>query len=194
MLNFQGTPKTSLDTTRRARLVRHSMKSFNRLSATALIVAAAVTCLAAKPPATGPEPDAVLKNLYKAHDAQKGPFFDKENRALLEQYFAKDLAALIRKDAIASAGEVGALDFDPLYASQDPQATGFKIGKVNYGGILKHEGDEPIAGLATIDVTFKDSGKQVRIGFQIEQDPAKAWKIADIHYPDGRSLSTILGQ
>ncbi len=168
------------------------MKIHRLLWATTLIAVAAATCLAAKPESTGPDPDVLVKNLYKAHDAEKGPFYDRKNRAALEQYFGKELAALIRKDAVASNGEVGALEFDPLYASQDPQVTGFKIGKVNYGGVLKHEGDEPIEGLATIDVTFKDAGKPVRIGFQIEQDESKAWKIVDIHYPGGTSLDTIL--
>lgn len=115
-----------------------------------------------------------------------------KKRALIDQYFGKETAALIWKDAITANGEAGALDFDPLYDSQDPQITGFKVGETHFGGIVKHKGDEPEEGLAVLEVTFKDSGKSVRIGFQLNQDMSKVWKITDIHYPDGRSLSAIL--
>lgn len=162
----------------------------NRFLSTALVVL--LTFIIAPAHAKGPESDAIVKSLYKAHGAQKGPFFEKKNRAIVEQYFAKEVAALLRKDGATPEGEMGALDFDALYGSQDPQITGFKIGAVKLGGNIKHEGDKPEKGLAVLDVTFKDSGKTVRIGFQLNQDANKAWKITDIHYPDGRSLSTIL--
>ena len=154
--------------------------------------ATALISFAAKPASTGPDPDLILKNLYKAHDAQKGPFFDEENRTVLEQYFTKELAGLILKDAVAAKGEVGALDFDPLYESQDPQITNFKVGEVKWGGILKHKGNEPEEGLAVVEVTFKDSGEARRIGFRFQQNAQKAWKIADINYSDGRSIVGIL--
>jgi hypothetical protein len=89
----------------------------------------------------GPDPDAILRDLYKTHDAQKGPFFDRKNRNLVERYFTKELAALIVKDAGKSNDEIGAYDFDPLYASQDPQVKNFKIGAVQRGGISKRAGD-----------------------------------------------------
>jgi len=163
----------------------------NRLFPAALAVA--ISCIILAPSqAKGPDPGAIVKSLYKAHDAQKGPFSQTKNRELVDQYFAKETADLLWKNAVAAAGEIGALDFDPLYGSQDPQITAFKVGKINFGGNVKHEGDEPEEGLAVLDVTFKDSGKSVRIGFQLNQDTSKAWKITDIHYPDGRSLSTIL--
>lgn len=147
----------------------------------AFIVAAATDVMAA-PEASGPEPDAILRNLYKAHEAEKGPFFDRENRAALEQYFTKELAALILKDAIESQGEVGALEADPLYESQDPRITDLQVGEVKRG-----EG-----GTATADVVFKDSGTPRRIGFRFETDAKGTWKIADIKYPDGRTIVGIL--
>ena len=159
---------------------------------TLLLFATALISFAAKPAFTGPDPDAILKNLYKTHDAQKGPFFNKESRTVLEQYFTKELAGLIVKDAIAAKGEVGALEFDPLYESQDPQITNFKVGEVKWGGILKDKGDEPEEGLAVVEVTFKDSGKARRIGFRFTQNAQKTWKIADINYSDGRSIVGIL--
>ena len=162
----------------------------HRLFLAAFVVS--LSCILPSSQAKGPDPDAIVKSLYKAHDAQKGPFSQTNNRDLVDHYFASETAALIWKDAVTANGEVGALDFDPLYGSQDPQITNFKIGETHMGGIVKHEGDEPEEGLAVIEVTFKDSGKEVNIGFQLNQDTNKAWKITDIHYPDGRSLSAIL--
>jgi hypothetical protein len=60
-------------------------------------------------------PDVVVKNLYAAHNAKRGPFFQTKNRALVNQYFQKELADLIWKDAVGSKGEVGVLNFDPMY-------------------------------------------------------------------------------
>ncbi len=167
------------------------MKIRHAFAATAFLAAAAFS-FAAKPESAGPDPDAILRSLYKAHDAQEGPFFNKENRKLLNQYFTRELAGLIMKDAKESGGEVGALEFDPLYESQDPQVTNFKVGKVSWGGILKRGDDEPEEGLAVVDVTFKDSGKTRRIGFRFHQTAKKTWKIADINYSDGRTIVGIL--
>ena len=161
-------------------------------SAAALLFVTALISFAAKPVSTGPDPDAILKSLYKAHDAEKGPFFDKENRIVLEQYFTKELASLIKKDAVAAQGEVGAIEFDPLYESQDPRIKKFKVGEVHWGGILKHEGDDPEDGLAVVEVTFENSGSPQSIVFRFQQNLQKAWKISDINYSDGRSIVGIL--
>ncbi len=157
-----------------------------------LLCASTLLSLAAKPESTGPDPDVMLRDLYKAHAAEKGPFFNRENRAVMGQYLTKELSNLLAKDVEDAKGEVGALEFDALYESQDPVITGLKVGKVNWGGIVKHEGDEPEDGLAVVEVTFKDSGKPRSLGFRFAQDAKKAWKISDINYSDGRSLVGIL--
>ena len=164
-----------------------------RTASTTLALLATITLsFGAKPESTGPDPDAILKNLYKAHAAQKGPFEDKENLKVLQQYFTKELAALIRKDAIESKGEVGAYGFDPLYESQDPEIKNFKVGEVQWGGILKRDDDEPEDGLAIVVVTFTVSGKRRSIPFRFDQQPDKSWKIADINYSDGSTLSGLI--
>ena len=148
--------------------------------------------LAAKPDSKGPDPDVMLKELYAKHAAEKGPFFDRKNRKVAEQYFTKELAALIVKDAVKSDGEIGAYEFDPMYGSQDPQVKNFKIGPVQWGGIKKRDDDEGDDGFALVAVTFKDGGKQqeMRFGFELQTD--KTWRISEIHYPDGNSLLQIL--
>ena len=125
-------------------------------------------------------PDVIIKNLYAAQKAGSGPFFQTKNRAAVDKYFAKSLADLIWKDAVTARGEVGAIDFDPLYGSQDPQITDFVIMKTGWGGDSKFgPADE-----AVVQVTFKDSGKERMVSFQFKQGKDKKWKIYDVHYRD----------
>ena len=142
----------------------------------------ALTGLAAKPESSGPEPDALLKKLYQLNSAHKGPFFDRKNNGLVAQYFTPELAGLIVKDEVASKGEVGAYDFDPLYDSQDPDVKNFKIGEVHW----------PKDGVAAVTVTFKDGGKPRQLPFTFQQQKDKTWRISDIVYPDGSSLAGLL--
>ncbi len=138
-------------------------------------------------------PDIIVKNLYAADKADKSPFFQAENRALVDKYFTKDLADLIWKDAVDSkaGGGVGMLDFAPLYNAQDVRITAFKIGKPEYG-----EGN---AQLADVPVTFKNMGQAETILFRLLQDENKVWKISEIYYPrsadaNTNSLRVILSQ
>lgn len=155
------------------------------------LLAAVLTSLG-KPESSGPDPDAILATLYKAHDAESGPFSDPTDLAVLERFFTSELAALIAKDAKESAGEVGAIGFDPLYESQDPQITDFKVGEVHWGGILKRKGDEPEEGLAVVEITFKDGRERRSIPFRFQQQPDNTWRIADINYSDGSSLAGLI--
>ena len=123
-------------------------------------------------------PDVIVKSLYAAHEAGSSPFFQTKNRAAVDKYFRKDLADLIWKDAVAANGEVGAIDFDPLYGSQDPQITDFTIMETGWGGDSKFGPDDE----AVVQVTFKDSGKERMVSFQFKQGKDKKWKIYDVHY------------
>src|SRR5689334_3224246 len=113
----------------------------------ALIVFAGVPMHAAAHVQAG-TPEAVVADLYKAHNAKRSPFFQTKNRALVDKYFTKPLADMIWKDAVTSKGEVGALDGDPLYNAQDIEIKNFAIGKADIKGDA-----------ATIRVTFTNLGK-----------------------------------
>jgi hypothetical protein len=127
------------------------------------------------------EPNVIVKNLYSAQAAGSGPFFQTKDRAALDKYFTRALADLIWKDAVSAGGEVGAIDFDPLYGSQDPQITDFTIMDTGWGGDSKFgPADE-----AVVQVTFKDSGKERMVSFQFKQGKDKVWKIYDVHYRGG---------
>lgn len=168
------------------------LRTTGHLLSAILFVAAAAVSVAAKPESAGPDPDVILQDLYKAHDEQKGLFFDAQHQNLIDHYFTRELAALIRKDAKAADDEMGAVDFDPLYDSQDPQITNFKIGKVKWGGILKGKDDERENGLAVVEATFEDYGEPRSIAYRFHQTAQKTWKIADISYSDGRTIVGIL--
>ncbi len=119
---------------------------------------------------------ALVADLYKQHDGKKGPFFQTKDRTLVDKYFTKPLADLIWKDATTSAGEVGAIDGDPLYDAQDMEIKNFAIGDA----VIK--GDA-----ATVPVTFENFGKKVTITFTLKQEN-KTWKIDNISYTRGDSL------
>lgn len=124
------------------------------------------------------DPDAIVKNLYAEHKSGSGPFFQTKERARVDKYFRKDLADKIWKDAVDSNGEVGAIDFDPLYGSQDPQIKDFVIMETGWGGDKKFGGEDD----AVVQVTFKDSGVERMISYQFERGKDKTWKIFDVHY------------
>lgn len=133
---------------------------------------------------SGIMPDAVVKDLYAAHKAGSGPFFQTKRRALIDKFFTKEFADLIWKDAVAAQGEVGAIGFDPLYNAQDTEIAGFKIGKPMYG-----EGNLDVA---DVPVTFKNMGKDETVLFRLERNNQKIWRIGDIYYPSNPQASSSL--
>jgi hypothetical protein len=133
-------------------------------------------------------PDAIIENLYKAQKAGAGPFYQTKNRALVERYFMKDLADMIWKDFVNAKGDIGAIDFDALFGSQDPQITDFKINKSGWAADAKFTD----ADKASVEVTFKDGGKKATVVFVFDQDKTKNWKISDIRYPNDVSLRNLL--
>ncbi|HUR80883.1 MAG TPA: DUF3828 domain-containing protein [Thermoanaerobaculia bacterium] len=125
-------------------------------------------------------PDAVVSDLYKAHEADQSPFFQTAHRDRVDRYFEPALADLIWKDAVSSAGEVGAIDFDPLYDAQDVAIANLAV-----------QPAEVTAGSARVLVTFENHGTREQIAYSLAQS-AGAWKIADVTYRDGRTLRGIL--
>lgn len=153
------------------------------------LICSALGPVASAQPKTAPAaatntPDALVRSLYDAQKADRGPFFQTKSRALVDKYFTKDFADLIWKDAVGSKGEVGAIDFDPLFNAQDMKITAFVIGKPEY--------DKAGSGIATVTVSFRNFGKPDNVRFLLEQDAAKNWKITDIRYKSGDMLKGML--
>src|SRR5258705_11311539 len=124
-------------------------------------------------------PMALVADLYQEHKKQS-PFFQRRSRALLDKYFAPELANLLWQDAQSSGYEVGALDGDPLYNAQDMDIKNFSI-------------QEGIGGprMVVVPVSFENFGQKHEIKFRLFSGGG-TWRIANIEYDDGSTLLDIL--
>jgi hypothetical protein len=94
-------------------------------------------------------PGSVVRDLYRVHNNSRGHLFEARGKANLYKFFDKQLADLIWKDIHDTPdGEVGNLDFDPLYSAQDMKITQFRVGSPVLAG------DN-----ATVVVSFKNFGQ-----------------------------------
>ncbi len=116
-------------------------------------------------------PEALVENLYMEEEKENTPFFQDKDRPLVDKFFAKGLADLIWKDAVdAKDDDVGALDFDPLYNSQDAEVSELKVGD-----------SEPKGEKATVVVTFLNFGEPQTVKYLLTKEKGQ-WKIEDIDY------------
>jgi len=145
------------------------IKYVTLLSAT-LLCLAAVNALGQVPPPKPMGPDALVADLYKAHDHKRGPFYQTKSRPLLDKYFEKSLADMIWKDRVKSKGEVGVLDGDPLYDAQDMEIKKFAIGSPEVEGAK-----------ARVPVTFENFGDKKTLVFMLAKG-STGWRINDIDY------------
>jgi len=126
------------------------------------------------------EAETLVTDLYKQHDSKRSPFFQTADRGRVDRFFTKTTADLIWKDANSSKGEVGAIDFDPLYDAQDVEKKSFAVGKAAVNGDT-----------ATVAATYTNYGEKKRITF-VMKNVAGKWKIDDIKYDAGHSLLALL--
>jgi Protein of unknown function (DUF3828) len=133
-----------------------------------------VGCVAAGQAQTGAAaatPDAVVRELYRVHRNGYGHVFDKEGRKYQQKFFDKQLADLIWKDLTETPeGDVGNLDFDPLFNAQDTKITSFRVGAPTVNGDR-----------ATVLVTFNNFGKPNKLAFRMHKTDA-GWKVENIFY------------
>jgi hypothetical protein len=102
------------------------------------------------------------------------------SKKLLPSYFYKPLLDLYLKDQEDSRGEVGKIDFDPLYDAQD-----FEISDFNLVVLHNKKGSGYVA------ARFKNMGVDQEIIFALQRTKM-GWRIADIQYKNGRSFWKIL--
>jgi hypothetical protein len=108
-------------------------------------------------------PKDVVAELYKTHDSKKhDPFVETE---LLSRYFDAELLKLYLKDQREAKGEVGRLESDPLYYSQDFEIKDFFISAPEMA-----DGGPSRTGIeARVMVRFKNIGKPTRIVFVLSR-------------------------
>lgn len=122
----------------------------------------------------------LIKELYKQHDAKKSPFFQTKDRARVDRFFTRSLADLIWNDAKTAEGEIGAIDFDPLYDAQDTEIKDLAVGTAEINGES-----------GTVPVTFSNYGEKKTLKFSVVRS-GESWRISDIRYPAGHSLVKLI--
>src|ERR1700756_3752805 len=125
-------------------------------------------------------PTKVVTDLYRAHNGKTDPLQYPASKKLLGTYFDKGLLSLFLKDQSESQGEVGKVDFDPLYAAQD-----FKIKDFSVTLVAQQKDSAEVA------ASFKNIGKSEKIAFLLS-NTSQGWRITDIKYSDGGTLKGIL--
>jgi Protein of unknown function (DUF3828) len=125
-------------------------------------------------------PTKVVTDLYRAHNGKADPLQYPASKKLLGAYFEKGLLSLFLKDESESKGEVGKLDFDPLYAAQD-----FDIKDLSVALVSEQKDSAEVA------ASFKNIGTSEKIVFLLSPT-GQGWRITDIKYSDGSTLKGIL--
>ena len=125
-------------------------------------------------------PTKVVTDLYRAHNRKPDPLQYPASKKLLGAYFDRGLLSLFLKDQSESKGEVGKLDFDPLYDAQD-----FDIKDFSVAAAAEQKDSAEVA------ASFKNLGTSEKIVFLLSPT-AQGWRITDIRYSDGRTLKGIL--
>lgn len=126
-------------------------------------------------------PDGVVRELYRVHNDGKGHVFEAKGKKHLYKFFDQKLADLIWKNISETPeGEVGNLDFDPLYNAQDTKITNFLIGKPVVTG------DE-----STVVVSFRNFGQRTTIKFEMIKGK-DGWQIRNVVYGGDSDLIKIL--
>lgn len=125
-------------------------------------------------------PYALVRALYKTHDYDlkhnKDTLLNGKSRTALDKYFDRKLANYIWRDLTTHKEEVGVLDFDPFYNTQDPSISNLVISTAKITG-----------NRATVNVTFKNAGRKETIVYTVVKERT-LWKISDIAYEQGNSL------
>lgn len=159
---------------------RPSPKTMNRLAVIPLTLVVLSAPLRA---ADRSDAARFVENLYRqfaweAVIARPGP---SQPEAGLEQFCTPELLRLILNDReeATRSGEVGCLDFLPLWNSQDPRACDLGVSA----------GSKP----NTVVVSFQPLGAEGKtvLFFVVEETPAGI-RIADIEYPSGSALASLL--
>jgi Protein of unknown function (DUF3828) len=146
-----------------------------------LVISSSVFALSVQKAQQTSFPDGVVRELYRVHHNGKGGVFEAKGKKYLYKYFDQKLADLIWKDISETPeGEVGNLDFDPLYNAQDTKITNFLVGKPVV------QGEE-----SSVLVTFRNFGKRTSIKFEMHHE-SQTWRIKNIIYGDKSDLVNML--
>lgn len=143
--------------------------------------------------ARGNEPtDAVsfVAELYRAYAWEAvvdkpylGPGLFGEPREVMARYLAPELVegVLADRQRSADSGDIGALDYAPMWASQDPAASQLRI----------RAGAQPAE--VRVEFVYPGNGQRIGIDYRLVQT-AIGWRVVDIRSDDGLWLLERLRQ
>ena len=152
------------------------------------VISLALPILASPAAASGlsDERVVIVRDLYKAFawqvlsnsDNVFGKPLLQEEVSVLRRYFDQELTSLLVKDrkCIAQTGEICNLDFDPIFASQDPAAADLTIRPAPNN-------------MVEVEFIYPSNGEKVRLEYRMVKNQA-GWRISDIRYP-GLSDATL---
>ena len=138
--------------------------------------------LAKRPGADTPRSaaDRLIRALYFEHNKTENPMRETKDRALVDQFFVKSTADLIWNDAKATPGKLNRSRINLLYNELDASVKKTWVLPAVIGGSK-----------AIVYVTFENKGKPEEIKVDMQQINSR-WRIADIQYPTGKSLTQLL--
>ena len=145
----------------------------------AILLVAVASAIAAAPK---DDPADFIRALYKEHDAGRGPFFQDDDKKVIARWFDTRLTELIWRDAVEAAGEVGRLDADPLYDSQDTDMMkNLRFRTVAWNGKT-----------ARVLVTYDQFHHKYTIDYRLKRGK-NGWRITNIHWPrwNGDLVTTL---
>jgi hypothetical protein len=115
------------------------------------------------------------------HNNGRGRVFEAKGKKYIYRFFDQKLADLLWKNITETPeGEVGNLDFDPLFNAQDTRISNFRISKPVV------QGDD-----STVVVTFRNFAQSTTIKFEMHNSK-EGWRIRNVIYGDKSDLIKIL--
>lgn len=128
-------------------------------------------------------PEEFVLNLYREYVAEYDKVYWFDDKEKLLRYFDSNLTELLLQDEQCKEKfqEICKLDYDPIIDAQDLD---FKY-KVNFEAKAK-----VIDNIMRCEVVFENITKRL-IVYELKQTE-NGWRIADIKYSDGRSLTRLL--
>jgi hypothetical protein len=157
------------------------MRTIRLVSIPLLVILGSLFAQAAQRVPSTNSPARLIRDLYRVHNNGHGGVFEAKGKKYIYKFFDQKLADLIWKDITETPeGEVGNLDFDPLYNAQDTGITNFQLSKPVV------QGDR-----STVVVSFRNFGQRMRVKFEMHNGK-EGWKIENVIYGDKSDLIKIL--
>ena len=126
--------------------------------------------------------DRLVRALYFEHNKTENPMRETKDRALIDQFFAKPTADLIWNNAKKPTGKLSRSKINLLYDEPDASIKKTWVLPAVIGGSK-----------AIVYVTFENKAKPEEIRIDMQQ-VAGRWRITEIQYPDGKTLTKLVNQ